>query len=75
MDMIERTGKIEQLIELVGGRFQLTVLIQKRIKELNQGSRPLVNVKTTYPVDIVLAEIEAGKIALVDKDQKEIETI
>lgn len=72
VDMVERTAKIEQLIEKVGGRFTLTVLIQKRIKEINQGSRPLINDNYQYLVDLVLKEIEEDKIALVDADEKEI---
>ena len=72
VDMVERTAKIEKLIDKVGGRFTLTVLIQKRIKEINQGSRPLIKENYDYLVDLVLREIEEDKIALVGADEKEI---
>ena len=32
----------EELVQLVGGKFKLTSLIQKRIVELNMGAPPLV---------------------------------
>lgn len=65
MDMMERTAKIERLIDKVGGRFALTVLIQKRIREINhQESRLLVDCKSPYLLDAVLEEIEQGRITL-----------
>ena len=67
MSMVQRTAKIEELMEKVGGRFALTVLIQKRIKELNsQKAAPLVEGDFEYQVDLVLREIEEGKIWLAD---------
>lgn len=50
--------------ELVGGRYRLTALIQKRIRELVHGERPLVECATRDYVEIALAEILAGKIEM-----------
>ena len=38
--------KEEEIVNKVGGRFKLSTLIQKRLVQLNQGSRALVNVDT-----------------------------
>jgi len=38
--------KEEEIVNKVGGRFKLSVLIQKRMVELNKGSKPLVDLRT-----------------------------
>ena len=77
MDMIERTAKIDRLIEKVGGQFLLTVLIQKRIRELVQEkAAPKIDRSIEdyeYLVDLVLDEIEQGKITLVPPEELEEE--
>jgi len=60
-----------ELIEKVGGTFKLTSLIQKRLRELNAGDRPLVNVDTKDPLKIVAEEIRQGKINLIPEDERE----
>ncbi len=55
--------KDEDLINLVGGRFRLTALIQKRLRELMFGARPMVEPGDKTQMEIVVAEIKAGKIA------------
>ena len=35
----------EEIIKKVGGRFKLSTLIQKRLVQLNAGSRPLIDAK------------------------------
>ena len=62
--MIE-TLKCEELANKVGGKFRLTALIQKRLVELLQGSRPLVE-RTPGMTDIEVAiqEILEDKIAI-----------
>ena len=37
--------KEEAIVNKVGGRFKLSTLIQKRMKALNSGARPLVKVR------------------------------
>lgn len=61
--MIEEL-KEEQVINKVGGRFKLSTLIQKRLVQLNAGSRPLVVVTTDNKMAIVLQEILQDKIFL-----------
>jgi DNA-directed RNA polymerase subunit omega len=61
--------KSEDLINKVGGRFKLSTLIQKRLVQLNAGSRPLVDQSTQDKMAIVLQEIVQDKIYL-DATQK-----
>jgi DNA-directed RNA polymerase subunit omega len=56
--------KEEEIVRKVGGRFKLSTLIQKRMVQLNQGSRPLVETKVQDKMAIVLQEILQGKIFL-----------
>ena len=56
--------KEEEIVNKVGGRFKLSTLIQKRLVQLNQGSRALVNVDTHDKMSIVLQEIVQDKIIL-----------
>ncbi len=55
--------KDSSLIEKAGGRFKLTALIQKRLNELLQGSRPLIeNSRGMTQMEIVVEEIRQDKI-------------
>jgi DNA-directed RNA polymerase subunit omega len=56
--------KEEQIVNKVGGRFKLSTLIQKRLVQLNRGSRPLVETKSNNKMEIVLQEILEDKISL-----------
>ena len=56
--------KEEQVVNKVGGRFKLSTLIQKRLVQLNAGSRPLVKAGTDNKMAIVLQEILQDKIFL-----------
>ena len=54
----------EELVKMVGGKFRLTSLIQKRIVELNRGSPSLVEFEDNEEPtlrDIVIKEILEGK--------------
>jgi len=54
-----------EVLSKVGGRFKLSSLIQKRMLEMMEGSRPLVeNTEGKTAVEIVVEEIRQGKIAL-----------
>ena len=64
--MIEEL-KSTDLINKVGGRFKLTALIQKRLDELVQGSRPLIEDSSGKTMlEIVVQEILQDKIAVDD---------
>jgi len=54
----------EVLLNKVGGKFKLSALIQKRLRELYRGDKPLVSGKFSSPMDIVLEEILQDKINL-----------
>jgi DNA-directed RNA polymerase subunit omega len=56
--------KEESIVNKVGGRFKLSTLIQKRLVQLNAGSRPLVDQTTQDKMQIVLREIVEDKIYL-----------
>ncbi|TWU08235.1 DNA-directed RNA polymerase subunit omega [Stieleria varia] len=65
--------KEEEIVNKVGGRFKLSTLIQKRLVQLNQGSRALVNADTHDKMSIVLQEIMQDKIVL--NMENEVETL
>lgn len=56
--------KDESIVNKVGGRFKLSSLIQKRLVALNRGARPLIELTTKNPMEIVVAEILGDKIFL-----------
>ncbi len=56
--------KEEFIVNKVGGRFKLSTLIQKRLVQLNAGSRALVELDTQDKMQIVLQEILQDKIFL-----------
>lgn len=56
--------KEEQIVNKVGGRFKLSTLIQKRMIALNQGARPLVDMRGSDKMSIVIQEIMQDKIYL-----------
>lgn len=59
--------KNTELIEKMGGRFKLTALIQKRLSELTQGSRPLIeDTDGLTPIEIAIEEIKQDKITIDD---------
>ncbi len=62
----------EVIVNKVGGRFKLSTLIQKRLVQLNQGSRALVPLKTEDKIKIVLQEIVQDKIYLDASNQVRI---
>lgn len=56
--------KEEEIVNKVGGRFKLSTLIQKRLVQLNQGARPLIEIKNQNKMSVVLQEILHDKIYL-----------
>ena len=56
--------KEEEIVNKVGGRFKLSTLIQKRMVMLNQGAKPLVDVKGGDKMAAVIQEILQEKIFL-----------
>ena len=71
--------KSEEIVNKVGGRFKLTALIQRRLVELVQGSRPLVerNIPNRRPLtdmEVVIQEILEDKIA-IDYENSDVTTV
>ena len=56
--------KEEEIVDKVGGRFKLSTLIQKRMVALNNGAKPLVDIKSSNNMAIVVQEILQDKIYL-----------
>jgi DNA-directed RNA polymerase subunit omega len=56
--------KSDEIVNKVGGRFKLTALIQKRMIELMDGARPLVERDGLTDLEIVIQEIIQDKIAI-----------
>jgi DNA-directed RNA polymerase subunit omega len=53
------------ILNKVGGRFKLSALIQKRMLELMEGSRPLIeDTEGKSMMEIVVEEIKQDKIML-----------
>ncbi len=60
--------KSEEIVNKIGGRFKLTALVQKRLSELLQGARPLIeDVEGKTLLEIVVQEILRDKIAVDDQ--------
>ena len=65
--------KSTELVAKVGGRFKLTALIQKRLMELMQGGRPLIeDTEGKSQLEIVIEEIKRDKIT-IDYEQSDID--
>ena len=57
--------KSDEIVNKVGGRFKLTALIQKRLLELMDGARPLVERGNNMTdLEVVVQEILQDKIAI-----------
>ena len=65
--------KSTEIVNKVGGRFKLTALIQKRLTELVQGARPLIeDTQGKTQLEIAIQEILQDKIA-IDYDVSDID--
>ncbi|MDX9912739.1 MAG: DNA-directed RNA polymerase subunit omega [Phycisphaerales bacterium] len=54
--------KSDQLAEKVGGRFRLCALVQRRLEQLLDGARPLVDRDGRTDLEVVIEEILQDKI-------------
>jgi len=64
--------KEEAIVTKVGGRFKLSTLIQKRLVQLNRGSRPLVDLNSDDRMEIVIQEILQDKIYLTTSGELKV---
>ena len=60
----------QQLQQEVSGSFRKTALLQKRVRELIRGARPMIEVKEGMsPIEVAFREMQEGMIELVtDED-------
>lgn len=74
--MIEELKNTE-IVNKVGGRFKLSALIQKRMLELMEGGRPLIDdTEGKTAMEIVIQEIKQNKIVLdVTGDEKKAKIV
>jgi len=68
---MDRT-KVMELADKVGGLFRLTVLLQKRVRELVGGAPKLVATEEENPIRIAMLEVEQDAIELVDLSDEEL---
>jgi DNA-directed RNA polymerase subunit omega len=64
--------KEEEIVNKVGGRFKLSTLIQKRLAAINAGARPLVEIQSDNPMEVVVEEILQDKIYLDHSQQAQV---
>ena len=68
--MIEEL-KSAEIVNKVGGKFKLTALVQRRLDELMQGSRPLIeDASGKTMLEIVVQEILQDKIAIENREEQ-----
>lgn len=56
--------KSDSIADKVGGRFKLCALIQRRLVQLMEGARPLVERKQRSDLELVIEEIVQDKLTL-----------
>jgi DNA-directed RNA polymerase subunit omega len=54
----------DKIVNKFGGRFKLTALIQKRLAELIDGARPLIDRDGRSDLEVVVEEIMQDKITI-----------
>ena len=63
----------QQLVRQVGGSFELTTLLQKRVRELVRGQKPLFETRERNYIRVASEELRRGLIQLVpDEEEQEI---
>ena len=58
--------KDDRVIHRLGGRFRFTSLVQHRVRELMEGSRPLVERQGRNDIEVAIQEIVDGKITIAE---------
>ena len=61
---MNETLKSDDIVAKVGGRFKLAALIQRRIGQLLDGARPLVERNGRSDFEVVIEEIATDKISI-----------
>ena len=63
--------KSDELSQKVGGRFKMCVLVQRRLEELIDGARPLVEREGRSDLELIIEEILQDKITLTYVGEQE----
>lgn len=64
--------KSDEIVDKVGGKFKLCTLIQKRVVQLMDGARPLVERNGRSDIEVAIEEILQDKITLYQPTQREM---
>ncbi len=56
--------KSDEIVNKLGGRFKLCTLVQRRLEQLIDGARPLVDRDGRTDLEVVIEEIMQDKITL-----------
>lgn len=67
--------KSEEIVGKAGGRFKLCTLIQRRLVELMDGARPLVEREGRSDLELVIEEILQDKVGVEFSDPEAIEGV
>lgn len=62
--------KSEEIVDKFGGRFRLATVIQRRLVQLMDGARPMVEREGRSDLELVVAEILADKIEIVEAGEE-----
>lgn len=65
--------KSDEIINKVGGRFKLCALIQRRLVQLMEGARPMVDRRGRSDLEVVIQEILEDKL-VPEFDPTDLET-
>ncbi len=68
--MIDQTLP-QTLVKQVGGSFRLTALLQKRVRELVRGQKPLFETRERNFIRIASEELSRGLIELVPDEEQQ----
>jgi DNA-directed RNA polymerase subunit omega len=66
--------KSDEIVNKMGGRFKLCTLVQRRLEQLIDGARPLVDRDGRSDLEVVIEEIMQDKITL-DFDPSKLERV
>ena len=64
---------VEELIERLGGSYNLVVAAAQRAEQLRNGAKPLVDTDSRNPLTIALEELAAGQIVLKPLDEAAVQ--
>jgi DNA-directed RNA polymerase subunit K/omega len=65
----------QHLVDQVRGSFRLTTLLQKRVRELVRGQRPLFETRERNYIKIAAEELNRGLIDLVPDEEEATPTL